>query len=418
MSNKITTLFISIFFLLATLSIPSKAEEMFLEKNETSHDFSPIIRDKFSAEFSSAFIHDSNVFFTPDPLDDSFINSSLVIGYQGGRRNNDPGLFFKLSYKPELYKTLTDNIEYGSDINQKLDGQIEFRGAFTEVGFDFIVEEIAGIGRSSYLDNDLRNISEFRSIGYEHQRFNPTLTRRLDTGLVDVGLIYDSYRFNNLLYDRDKLLLLFNWYFQFPFLSKTLLGFGVNAGEEEILLSQYGSQQFWSPTLRTSWQYSEKTEFLAWVGFDQRTQEESDYEQTFSTFGIKGIWQATESTKVKLDILKDVTASISSIDSNINTSRYSVSIEQGLGESWSIASAYTYEKANYDSLMQLNAGGNFVGRRENVHNCEISLNRKFNFLNFRDSKLTVSYNYLTNSSKNAKYDFSKNQFGLRVGFSF
>lgn len=417
MSNKSIT-YIIILFCQTALLILAKAEEDLIAKSEIDNNFSPFIKDKFIAEFSSAFIHDSNVFFTRDALNDSILNSSLAIGYKGGRSDNDPGLFFKLMYNPEFYKSLNEDVDYESDINQKLHGEIEYKGAFTKVGFDFSVEEIAGIGRNSYVGDGLRNISEYRNIGYEHQQFNPTLTRRLDSGLVDLGLIYNSYRFNEVLYDRDKLNLLFNWYFQLPFLSKTLLGFGVNAGEEEVLLSQYGQQQFWSPTIRASWQYSEKTKFLAWVGFDERAQEKSNYEQRFSTFGIKGTWQATESTKVELDILKDVVASVSNIDSNIATGRYSISIEQGLGESWSISSAYTYEKANYENITQSTPVNFFIGRREKVHNYEISLNRKFNFFNFRDSKISILYNHLTNSSKNAKYDFSKNQYGLRIGFSY
>ena len=215
-------------------------------------------------------------------------------------------------------------------------------------------------------------------------------------------------------YERERLASDLSWFYDPVFLSKTRIGVGLNVGQEEITQSVLGSQTFMTSSFRFRWNYSPKTAFAGWFGFDERRRDSDDFSETTPVYGLKGLWTAPTDTQFTIDITKQVYPSVYEIDDNVATKKFSVGARQAFDGGIEIGLRYFYEFSGYQPT--LNAG-RLRSRTEDLQSLSLSLGKSLNLGSFDDAQVSIFYNQLVNESTKDYYDFERNQYGIQLKFS-
>ena len=174
-----------------------------------------------------------------------------------------------------------------------------------------------------------------------------------------------------------------------------------------------GAQNFLTPSLRAKWNFSPKTAFAGWFGFDERWRDSDDFSETTPVYGLKGFWTAPTETELSVDITKQVYPSIFEIDDNVATKKFSIGARQNFNRGLSLDFRFFYEFSGY----QPTKVGTLRSRTEDLKSFRLSLGKEMNIDYFKDSQLSLFYNYLTNDSTKEFYDYERDQFGLQFKFS-
>ena len=128
---------------------------------------------------------------------------------------------------------------------------------------------------------------------------------------------------------------------------------------------------------------------------------------------MKGFWTAPTETELSVDITKQVYPSIFEIDDNVATKKFSFGARQNFNRGLSLDFRFFYEFSGY----QPTKFGNLRSRTEDLKSFRVSLGKEMNINYFKDSQLSLFYNYLTNDSTKGVYDYERDQFGLQFKFS-
>ena len=430
MLTKLLYLFIYLLFLWTTVDDTKLlGNELISSSTFTDTQISPsssafnslsFLQERITAQFSTRYIKDSNVFLRDIGDEASILNGSVLLGINGGGLSDEPGLSYKLLYGGNYFSSLTDNFKYNSPADHSILSGIELRGAFTTLSINANIEEQGGYSRSEPFTDALTSIyGEARYIGYKKKRVDFGVSRELSHGELALGISFDQYEYNtdNLIfrsYERDRFATDLSWFHDPTFLSKTSIGIGLTAGKEEITPSLFGSQIFFAPSLRLKWNYSTKTAFAGWVGVDKRSRGSDDFDNSTPVFGLKGFWKAPTDTQFTFDIIKQVDPSIYELDDNVATKKISVSASQKFGAGFDIGLRYLYEFSDYQPTLNSDT---LRFRTEDLQNLRISLGKSLNLGPLNDAKISFFYNILSNDSTKDKYDYDRNQYGLQYKFS-
>ena len=114
-----------------------------------------------------------------------------------------------------------------------------------------------------------------------------------------------------------------------------------------------------------------------------------------------------------MDITKQVYPSIFEIDDNVATKKFSIGARQNFNRGLSLDFRFFYEFSGY----QPTKVGTLRSRTEDLKSFRLSLGKEMNIDYFKDSQLSLFYNYLTNDSTKEFYDYERDQFGLQFKFS-
>ena len=169
-------------------------------------------------------------------------------------------------------------------------------GRFYKIRLNANLEEYGGYARSEPFEGVFHHLSENQELGYKRKRLEIGVSRELSTSVLDLGLSIDDYDYqfieifsgSSVDYDRERVAADLSWFFEPTFLAKTRLGLGVTTGQEEVPQNFLGAQNFLAPSLRAKWNFSPKTAFAGWFGFDERWRDSDDFSETTSVYGLKG----------------------------------------------------------------------------------------------------------------------------------
>ena len=395
----------------------------FTDTNQKSSlDSLSFLQERISAQFITRYLQDSNIFLGVNEAQADIINSSVKIGIKGGGLPTDPGLSYRALYGGNYFSSITDEFEYDSPADHNFFSGVELRGGFTKIGLNASIQEYGGYARSEPFGDGISSaIGEARNLGYKRKALALNVSRELSSSILEIGFSLDDYEYNfieifsgsTVVYDRDRIATDIAWWVEPTFLGKTRLGLGVTAGQEEVPQNFLGAQNFLTPTLRAKWNFSPKTAFAGWFGFDERWRDSDDFSETTPVYGLKGFWTAPTDTELSVDITKQVYPSIFEIDDNVATKKFSFGARQNFNRGISLDFRFFYEFSGYQSTKV----GNLRSRTEDLKSFRLSLGKEMNIDYFKDSQLSLFYNYLTNDSTKNLYDYERDQFGLQFKFS-
>ncbi|MFL2479193.1 MAG: hypothetical protein ACJ0K4_06535 [Verrucomicrobiales bacterium] len=384
--------------------------------------FEPLsfLQDRVSAQVSTRYIQDSNVFLRNNETEASILNGSVLLGVEGGGLPDESGLSYKLLYGGNYFSSMTDDFEYESPADHSFLSGFELRGAFTKLSLNANIEEQGGYSRSEpFTDGISSTFGEARNLGFQRKRLAFGISRELASSELALKLSLDrtNYNVSNLIaqsYENVKFATDLSWFYDPVFLAKTRLGIGLKVGQEEITQSVLGSQTFMIPSLRGQWNYSSKTAFTGSIGFDERWRDADDFSETTPVYGLEGLWTAPTDTQFTISITKQVYSSIYEIDNNVATKKFSVGASQAFDGGIMLGLRYFYEFSGYKPT--LNAGA-LRSRVEDLQSLRLSLGKSLNLGSFDDAQVSIFYNQLVNESTKDSYDFERNQYGIQLKFS-
>ncbi len=380
------------------------------------------LQERISAQFITRYLQDSNLFLRGNETEADIINTAVQLGLKGGGLPTDPGLSYRALYGGNYFSSLTDEFEYNSPADHNFLSGIELRGAFTKIRLNVNLEEYGGYARSESLDGGVSSsIGESRNSGYKRKRLGIGVSRELSTSVLDLGFSIDDYDYqyveifseSSVDYDRERIAADLSWFFEPTFLAKTRIGLGVTTGQEDVPQNFLGAQNFLAPSLRAKWNFSPKTAFAGWIGFDERWRDSDDFSETTSVYGLKGFWTAPSDTELSVDISKQVYPSIFELDDNVATKKFSIGAKQAFNRGFTLDLRFFYEFSDY----QLTKSGVLRSRTEDLKSFRVSLGKSMQINYFKESQVSIFYNHLTNDSTKDYYDFEKDQFGLQFRFS-
>jgi len=388
--------------------------------SNSAFDSLSFLQDRISAQLTTGYIQDSNIFLRNHDTEASILKGSVKLGVKGGGLPSDPGLSYKLLYRGNYFYSLSDDFEYESPADHSFLSGFELRGAFTTLKLDAYIEEQGGYSRSEpFADGISSTFGEARNLGFQRKRLALGISRELASSELELGLSLDrtEYKVSDLIsrsYENERFATDLAWFYDPVFLSKTRIGIGLTAGKEEIAQSVLGSQNFVLPSFRVQWTYSPKTAFAGWIGFDERWRDGDDFSETTPVYGLKGLWTAPTDTQFTIDITKQVYSSIYEIDNNVATKKFSVGARQAFDGGIEIGLRYFYEFSGYKPT--LNAGA-LRSRTEDLQSLRLSLGKSLNLGSFDDAQVSIFYSQLVNESTKDYYDFERNQYGIQLQFS-
>ena len=386
----------------------------------SAFDSLSFLQERVTAQFTTRYIQDSNVFLRDYDTEASVLNGSVLLGVKGGGLPDEPGLSYKLLYGGNYFSSLTDDFEYESPADHSFFSGFELRGAFTTLKLDANIEELGGYSRSEPFADGVSSIfGEARSLGYESKSVALGISRELTSSELALRLSMKrtEYNVSDLItqpYENMNFAADLSWFYDPVFLAKTRLGIGLNFGQEEISQSVSGSQNFVAPSVRFRWNYSPKTAFSGRIGFDERWRDTDDFSETTPVYGLQGKWTAPTDTQFSIDITKQVYSSIYEMDNNVATKKFSVGARQPFEGGIEIGLRYFYEFSGYQPT--LNAGA-LRSRTEDLQSLRFSLGKSLNLGSFDDAQVSIFYNQLVNESTKDNYDFERNQYGLQLKIS-
>ena len=378
------------------------------------------LQDRVSAQFTTRYLQDSNIFLRNKETEASILNGSVLLGVKGGGLSDEPGLSYKLLYGGNYFSSMTDDFEYESPADHSFLSGFELRGAFTTLRLDANIEEQGGYSRSEpFTDGISSTFGEANQLGYQRKRLAFGISRELNSSELGLRLSLDQYEYNvgSLIarsYEREKFAADLSWFYDPVFLAKTRIGIGLTAGKEEINQSVLGSQTFIAPSVRFRWSYSPKTAFAGWFGLDERFRDSDDFSETTPVYGLKGLWTAPTDTQFTIDITKQVYPSIYEIDNNVATKKFSVGARQAFDGGIEIGLRYFYEFSGYQPTLNAES---LRSRTEDLQSLRLSLGKSLNLGSFDDAQIAIFYNQLVNESTKDYYDFERNQYGIQLKFS-
>jgi len=378
------------------------------------------LQDRVSAQFTTRYLQDSNIFLRNNETKANILNGSVLLGVKGGGLPDEPGLSYKLLYGGNYFSSMTDDFEYESPADHSFLSGFELRGAFTTLRLDANIEEQGGYSRSEpFSDGISSTFGEANQLGYQRKSVALGISRELASSELAIRLSMNrtEYNVSNLIdrsYENVKFATDLSWFYDPVFLAKTRLGIGLNVGQEEITQSVLGSQTFMIPSVRFRWDYSPKTAFTGRIGFDERWRDSDDFSETTPVYGLTGMWTAPTDTQFTIDITKQVYSSIYEIDNNVATKKFSVGARQAFDGGIEIGLRYFYEFSGYQPT--LNAGA-LRSRTEDLQSLRLSLGKSLNLGSFDDAQVSIFYNQLVNESTKDYYDFERNQYGLQLKLS-
>ncbi|MFL2450633.1 MAG: hypothetical protein ACJ0IB_01045 [Verrucomicrobiales bacterium] len=170
---------------------------------------------------------------------------------------------------------------------------------------------------------------------------------------------------------------------------------------------------FLTPSIRAKWNFSPKTAFAGWVGFDERGRDSEDFTETTPVYGLKGFWTAPTDTQFTVDIIKQVYPSIFELDDNVATKKFSVGAKQAFNRGFDLDFRFFYEFSDY----QPTKSGNLRSRTEDLKSFRLTLGKSMQIDYFKESQLSIYYNRLVNDSTKNVYDYERDQVGLQFRFS-
>ena len=391
-------------------------------QSNTSLDSLSFLQDRISAQFITRYLQDSNIFLRQNNTETNVINESVLLGLKGGGLPTDPGISYRALYGGNYFYSLSDEFEYDSPADHNFFSGIELRGAFTKLRLNANLEEQGGYARSEGFSDAISSaIGESRNVGYKKKRLDFGISREISTSILELGLSIDKYDYNfidifsgnTVPYDRQRLAADFSWFFEPTFLAKTRLGFGLTAGQEEVEQNSLGAQNFLTPSIRAKWNFSPKTAFAGWFGFDERGRDSDDFSETTPVYGLKGFWTAPTDTQFTVDIIKQVYPSIFERDDNVATKKFSVGAKQAFNRGFDLDFRFFYEFSDY----QPTKSGNLRSRTEDLKSFRLTLGKSMQIDYFKESQLSIYYNRLVNDSTKNVYDYERDQVGLQFRFS-
>ena len=153
------------------------------------------LRDRVSAQFTTRYLQDSNVFLRNNETEASILNGSVLLGVKGGGLPDEPGLSYKLLYGGNYFSSMTDDFEYESPADHSFLSGFELRGGFTTLKLDVNIEEQGGYSRSEpFSDGISSTFGEARNLGYQRKRLALGISRELTSSELNLGLSMDQYR--------------------------------------------------------------------------------------------------------------------------------------------------------------------------------------------------------------------------------
>ena len=391
-----------------------------ISSSRSAFDSLSFLQDRISANLTTRYLQDSNVFLRRNETDANIFNGKVSLGIKGGGLPDEPGLSYRLFYGGNYYYSLTDAFEYESPADHSFISGIELRGAFTKLSFDAGIEEHGGYSRTEPIANATSSsFGEANYLGYKKKRVAFSLSRKLVSSSLSLGISFDHYDYNtkNLIsrkIGQERFASDISWFYDPAFLAKTQIGIGMTAGKEETLQIRRGYQKFVAPSLRIKWMYSSKTAFAGWIGFDERWGNLEDSSQNTPLYGLKGLWTAPTNTEFTIDITKQVYSSVFESDSNVATKKFSVGAKQNFDGGFNMGLRYFYEFSDYEQQLDSSTLG---ARLEDLQNLRISLGKTLNLGAYNDAEVSIFYDRILNNSENEYYDFERNQYGLQLSFS-
>ena len=383
-----------------------------------------LLQERITAQFITKYLQDSNLFLTDSERERKadILSSSVRFGIKGGGEVTGPGLSYHALYQGDYLSTLTDGFEYYSPEDHKLLTFIELRGAFTKIRLNANLEENGGYARSESFDGGISSsVAESRGLGSKRKNIALGVSRQLSSSVLEIGFsiddvdyqLVDIFSGSSVNYSRDRLAADLSWFVEPTFLSKTRLGLGLTAGKDDVAQNLLGAQSFLAPTLRAKWNFSPKTAFAGWIGFDERWRDSDDFSETTSVYGLKGFWTAPTDTKLSVDITKKVLPSIFERDDNVATKKLSIGASQDFNRGFNVGLRFFYEFSDYKPTNS----GSLRGRTEDLKSFRVSLGKSMQINYFKESQVSIFYNHFTNDSTKEYYDFERDQFGLEFKFS-
>ncbi len=197
--------------------------------------------DRVSAQFTTRYIQDSNVFLRNNETKANILNGSVLLGVKGGGLANEPGLSYKLLYGGNYFSSMTDDFEYESPADHSFLSGFELRGAFTTLRLDANIEEQGGYSRSvPFADGISSTFGEANQLGYQRKSVALGISRELSSSelALRISMNRTEYNVTNLIassYENVKYAADLSWFYDPVFLAKTRLGIGLNVGQEEIV---------------------------------------------------------------------------------------------------------------------------------------------------------------------------------------
>mgnify|MGYP001290929612 CR=1 FL=1 len=391
-------------------------------QRNTSLDSISLLKERIYTKFSTRYLQDSNIFLRENKTEADIINGSVLLGIKGGGVPSDPGVSYRALYAGNYFSSLSEEIKYVSSADHNFLSGIELRGAFTKLNLNVNLEEQGAFGRSeSFASGSSSTIGESRSMGSKKKRLDLGISREISTSLLELGLSIDDYDYNlidifsgnTVPYDRQRLAADISWFFEPTFLAKTRLGFGLTTGQEEVEQNSRGAQNFLTPSIRAKWNFSPKTAFAGWVGFDERWRDSDDFSETTPVYGLKGFWTAPTDTKLTMDMVKQVYPSIFEIDDNVATTRFSIGANQSFSRGFDLNFKFFYEFSDYKPT----SSGQLRSRTEDLKGFSLTLGKSMQIDYFKESQASIFYNRLTNESTKDFYDYDRDQLGLQFSFS-
>ncbi|MEC7223048.1 MAG: hypothetical protein VXW02_02150, partial [Verrucomicrobiota bacterium] len=161
------------------------------------------------------------------------------------------------------------------------------------------------------------------------------------------------------------------------------------------------------------WNFSPKTAFAGWFGFDERWRDSDDFSKTTSVYGLRGFWTAPTDTELSVDITKQVYPSIFEIDDNVATKKFSIGAKQNFNRGFELDFRFFYEFSDY----QPTKSGFLRSRNEDLKSFMVSLGKSIQIDYFKDSQFSIFYNRIVNDSTKNVYDYKRDQMGLQFKFS-
>ena len=129
------------------------------------------LQDRVSAQFTTRYLQDSNVFLRNKETEASILNGSVLLGVKGGGLPDEPGLSYKLLYRGNYFYSFSDDFEYESPVDHSFLSGIELRGAFTTIKLNANFLEYGGYARSEPSAEGISSsIGESRNLGHKRKR--------------------------------------------------------------------------------------------------------------------------------------------------------------------------------------------------------------------------------------------------------
>lgn len=391
-------------------------------QSKSSFNSLSLLKDRISAQFITRYLQDSNIFLRQNNTEANIINESVLLGLKGGGLPSDPGISYRALYGGNYFYSLSDEFDYDSSADHNFLSGIELRGAFSKVSLNVNLEEYGGYARTeSFAEGISSTIGESRNLGYKKKRLDLGVSREISTSVLNLGFSIDDYDYQFIEifsgtpvnYDRERVAADISWFFEPTFLAKTRIGLGVTAGQEDVPQNFLGAQNFLAPSLRAKWNFSPKTAFAGWFGFDERWRDSDDFSKTTSVYGLRGFWTAPTDTELSVDITKQVYPSIFEIDDNVATKKFSIGAKQNFNRGFDLDFRFFYEFSDY----QPTKSGFLRSRNEDLKSFMVSLGKSIQIDYFKDSQFSIFYNRIVNDSTKNVYDYKRDQMGLQFKFS-